>query len=198
MAKMTITNGKGRVVTPAPKSANGKSAPKKNGATAKESGVRSRKKSLALAVTKANAINASRRVRQYCEDDGLIAFLDALTVRIPAKVWSEALTMGDKAKAQFLREWCSVHGVAGFVRAYDDGFSTRRNTERPEKTDYWRPKHAVQERLDRLPAPYNTAFFSVTADTAPKQLETVQALDWSDGLPESFAGGDGVFIFRLP
>lgn len=157
-----------------------------------------RAKSIALAVVRANADNASRRVRQFATDDGFIEFLDALTVSIPAKVWEASLTMSDRAKAQFLREWCAENGAAGLVRAYDDGFSVRRNTERPESTNHWRPKHAVQERIAHLPAPYNTAFFSVTAKSAPEQLSDVLALDWSKGLPDNFAGADGVFIFRLP
>lgn len=198
MAKMTMTDGKGRVVTSAPKSANGKSAPKKNGATAKESGVRSRKKSLTLAVIRANGENSSRRVRQFCTTDGLIEFLDSLSVRIPAKVWSETFTMSDRAKAQFLREWCAVNGTDGFVRAYDDGFIERRVTTMPESVNKWRPAHGIRERVLSLPAPWCDSFGFVTAESAPEQLSTVQALDWSDGLPESFAGGDGVFIFRLP
>jgi len=159
---------------------------------------RATRASLRAAIVKANAEHSAERVRQYETDDGLIAFLDSLTVKVPASVWNKAQGMGDRARASFLREWCEANGTAGLVRAYDDGFCATRRTVAPEHTNEWRPANAVRERLSHLPSPWCDRFGYVSGETAPKQLARVRALNWRKGQPGDYAGADWVFIFRLP
>lgn len=179
MGKTPKKKGRGRVVTSAP-SASGS------------------RKSLALAVAKANAESAGKRVRPFMNADGLVDWLDALTVKIPASVWNKAQTLGTTARAAMLREWCETHGMDGLVSAYDDGFCTRRSDKCPESVSEWRPANNVRERIHSLPSPWCEKFGYVSAEIAPVQLARVQSLKWTKGQPEHFEGADGVFIFRLP
>lgn len=156
------------------------------------------RKSLALSVARANAEHAGKRVRPFMTADGLVDWLDALAVKIPASVWNKAQTLGTTARAAMLREWCNENGRAGLVLAFDDGFCQRRNDKYPDKVENWRPANNVRERIDSLPSPWCEKFGYVSGEIAPIQLARAQMLDWSNGLPDNFEGADSVFIFRLP
>lgn len=175
MANTAHTVGKGRVVTPAPTSARG-----------------SRAKTIALAVARANAVNAKRRVRQFATNDGLVTYLDSLpTKRMPAELVNDKTASGAVAR----REWCEANGIAP-VRVYDDGIGERRATTPPTGTNDWRPENAVRERLRSL-AGIGARFGYTRAETAPVQTATVVGLDWSKGLPDHFHGADAVYIYRI-
>jgi hypothetical protein len=165
-------------------------------ATAKRSQTRTvpttRAKSLRNAVIRANGENASRRVKQFATDDGLVDYLDSLPAKkMPAKLVNDKTANG----AELRREWCEAHGIAP-VRAYDDGFSDRR-VGKPLNKDGWRPENAILQRLTKLATVDARAFHMTRYETNPVQLATALALDWSAGIPTDFDGADLVYIYRV-
>lgn len=191
-------NGRGRVVTSTPKGAKGERT-----ITAKGAGVPSRKPaSIATAIVKANAVNASKRCKQFSTDDGLIAHLDKLS-KVPAMPLV-IMVNGQEVKlvknttpegAVLRREWCVKNGVP-VVFAYDDGMMSRR-AGYPETANAWRPENAVRSRLISVMGALAVSFHYTRTDTNYHQLVGVQGLDWSKGEPDTFQGHDGVYLYRV-
>lgn len=171
MAKSVKKAGKGRVVTNAPKSAKGKST-----------------KTVAMAIAKANAVNASRRVKQFATTDGVVELLDSLTKKMPVAILNDT--------AERRREWCIANGVNA-VAVYDDGLCERRNSEMPESKDKWRPEATIRQRLASIAGVNGEHFHYTRAESSPDQFKKVISLDWSKGIPENFGGADLVFIYRV-
>lgn len=185
MANKRQSTGKGRVVTPAPKRANGKSTTTKR--TRKPASVRT-------AMTRANAINAEARVRQFVTDDGVADYFDALPlITMPASIANDPTIAGAIAR----REWCLANGIKA-VPVYDDGFVERR-VGRPRNKQGWRPEAGIRQRIASISRINPDGFGYTRAEPNGKQLATVLALAWDgdDGLPSSFAGADRVFIYRV-
>jgi hypothetical protein len=184
------TNGKGRVVTNAPKSAKGKSA-----TTSKKVGIPTRKPaSVRDAIVKANATNARKRVKPFATEDGFIDLLDRITKLSPMP---HALTTdGTKEGAEARREWCVKNGIPT-VRAYDDGLMERR-AGCPQDINGWRPDNAVRIRLDSVRGAFASVVFHYTRhDTNYYQCTHAQSLDWSNGQPDSYEGADMVYIYTV-
>jgi len=165
-------NGKGRVVTPATKSAKVQSA-----------------------IIKANATNAGKRVKQFSTDDGLVTFIDGLLKSRKAMPLALAnLKTTDGAQAR--REWCNANGFAP-IAVYDDGFAQRRATYQPMNKDGWRPEASMRVRLESLLGIGIGGLGYTRADTNPKQYAQVMSLDWTQGEPKSYEGSDLVYLYKV-
>lgn len=190
MAKNSQSVGKGRVVTPAPKSANGKSA------TSKKAGVTTRKpKDIRSAVVRQNAINASRRVRQFATDDALHDLLTNLSRKVmPAELVNDTTKEGAKNR----REWCVKNGAL-IVHVYDDGISARRANYAPINANGFRPENAIRERLLSLVGIGVEGFGYTRCETNWVQYQKACALDWENYDPDTFTyeGADTVFLYRV-
>lgn len=170
-----------------------KATAKQSQTTSKQAGIRSRQPNIRTAVVKANARNASRRVKQFATDDGLLDLLASLPARkMPADLANDKTKTG----AQRRREWCKQNG-ATIVRVYDDGIATRRATYAPINKDGWRPENSIRERLLSLAGIQVAGFHYTRTETNWEQYKMVLALDWSNGTPDNYEGADEVYIYRV-
>ena len=188
MAKMTSKTGQASVVRKSPTRTGGSRA-----TTSKQAGVKARRASVRTAVVRANARNASRRVKQFSTDDGLLDLLANLPARkMPAELVADKTRTG----AQRRREWCEQNGVT-IVRVYDDGIATRRATYAPVNENGWRPENGLRERLLSLAGIGVDGYGYTRTETNWTQYQQVMGLDWTNGEPADYHGADGVYLYRV-
>lgn len=151
-----------------------------------------RPESVRASIARANAHNASARVRQFTDSE-LGEWLDSLP-KAKAKVMPESIANGD---ARERREWCERAGIVP-VSVYGEGYCERR-AGMPTGTDSWRPDNALGVRLASI-AGWNPARFSIVrVAPAGAQTRIARALNWASGLPANITESecDWVYIARV-
>lgn len=176
MAKKTTTTGKGRIVSPAPKSAKGKSTKTTKKATpAKKAGVKSRTKSQANAVASVRQANAGAGVKvpYLCVTlDKACEIADRLPTLTQGKLATKGAPMGKTATdAKARRDYCVAIG-APLVSCAEVAHENKVKETEGFGTITDRPENAVRARLQKR---------GQYAHKNPKHYYAVRAEGYAEG-----------------